>query len=135
MTPPKGSAEGDLLRHAIRSLIAHVPGTPRYVTRHLLDLAVAYDARMDTAAPRAVLAGRWVRRTTGNGGPGIPGIGHIADATTTALDDGVAVCGKKLRGVLDWGTPARPGNHADGWRPCRTCVSAIAAVTSLRRTA
>lgn len=134
MTRPKGSAEGDLLRHAVRSLIAHLPDTPRAVTRHLLNLALDHDGRTP-AIPVPVLAGRWVRRTTGNAGPGVPGIGHIADATTAGMDAAIAVCGKQLRGALDWGTPARPGNHADGWGPCRTCVTAIAAVTPLRRTA
>lgn len=129
-----GSVEGDLLRHAVRSLVTHLPNTPRDVTRHLLSLARDHDGRT-TVAPKPTLAGRWVRRTRGNAGPTVPGIGHVADTASRGLDDAAAVCGRQLRGALDWGTPARPGNHAGGWQPCRTCVTAIAAVTPLRRTA
>lgn len=130
MTPPQTSAEGDLIRHVVRSLVGHVAETPRDVTRHLLGMARDFDARRcDT--PRPALAGRWVRRTKGNAGPGTTGLGHVAAATSVGLDHAFGVCGKQLRGDLDWAHPATPDNRADGWRPCRVCVAAVASTTPL----
>lgn len=123
------SVEGDLLRYAVRSLIGHLD-TPRDVTRHLLALARDFDLDV-TGTPPPILTGRWVRRTKGNGGPGVPGLGHVAADRCAGLDDAVGVCGRSLRGALDWGTPARRGNHADGWRPCRACMAAVAATTEV----
>lgn len=134
MTRPQPSVEGDLLRHAVRDLLGRHPGTPSFLARHLLNLARDYDRR-SAFTPRPTLAGRWVRRTCGNAGPGVPGIGHVAAAMSAGLSDAVAVCGTKLRGDLDWAHPARPGNHNHEWRPCRTCVRAILSVTSIRRAA
>lgn len=115
----------DLLRHAARDLLAHLDNVPRDVTRHLLNMARDLDSEHATAV-MVSMDGRWVRRTRGNAGPGVPGIGHVAATDSGGdLSDAVAACGTRLRGGLDWSHPAKPGNHADGWQPCRACVRTL----------
>lgn len=115
----------ELLRHAARDLLAHLDNVPRDVTRHLLNMARDLDSEHATAV-MVSMAGRWVRRTRGNAGPGVPGIGHVAAPDSGAdLSNAVAACGTRLRGGLDWSHPAKPGNHADGWQPCRVCVGTL----------
>ncbi len=115
----------DLLRHAARDLLAHLDNVPRDVTRHLLNMARELDSEHATAV-MVSMGGRWVRRTRGNAGPGVPGVGHVAATDSgTDLSNAVAACGSRLRGGLDWAHPAKPGNHAVGWQPCRVCVGSL----------
>lgn len=132
---PTSSPEGALLRTAAESLLDHLDHVPRAVTRHLLALAADYDTRRAAFAARALLAGCWVRRTRGNGGPGTHGLAHVASDADHRLGSAVAVCGTRLRGRLDWAHKARPGGHGDGWDPCRVCAAALTTATDTRRTA
>lgn len=132
------STEGDALRAAARDLIDRFPTIHGTIVGRLNLLARRYDTELALREQREALArrdratamdtrGRWVRRVKGNGGPGVPGVGHIATTTRrTPLNDTEALCGAQLRGALEWGHPAVATAAPEAeWRPCRPCLRVL----------
>lgn len=130
--------EGDALRAAALDLQSRFPALPNAVIGRLNQLANRHDVDLFLREQRRRVAnqerlermdtrGRWVRRVQGNGGPGVPGIGHIATTRRkSALNVGEAMCGAQLRGSLEWGHQAvNTAGPEPSWQPCRKCLRVL----------